>query len=389
LAEILIYPKISAFLRFSYFQPKPHQQHLSRSYISIQSFSLLASMMLAAACSTSETAEQEVAQSSVAQKEVLTQVAIDTAITQLFYYILETTGKIESSAATQLKAQQSGNINFLGAKVGDYVQKGQRLVALDEQSLSLAKERAALALTKAELEFDNILLGYPSVIAKDGYQKDSLMLRLRVSSGLKGAELDLKEANIRYKQTKLFAPFSGVIHDLKVAPGAFVNAGDELMSIYSINPLLLKIELLETEAALLQKGMPVAVQPSNTKRENTLAGKVDYINPMVNEQGLVEVGIALSNPKKNTWLGMNATASVMIPQGNRLLVPKQAVVLRSGKAVVFTLKAGLAKWNYVSTGLDNGVSMEVTEGLSEGDLVITTNNLQLAHDAPVTVTSND
>jgi hypothetical protein len=33
--------------------------------------------------------------------------------------------------------------------------------------------------------------------------------------------------------------------------------------------------------------------------------------------------------------------------------------------------------------------MEVTEGLSEGDLVITTNNLQLAHDAPVTVTSND
>lgn len=357
----------------------------------VRDCAILAAFLLATACGTTEPADQEVAQNTVAKKEVLTEVAVDTASIKAFHFILKTTGKIESSAATQLKAQQSGSINYLGIKMGDYVQKGQRLLSLNEESLKLAKERASLALTKAALEFDNILLGYPSLIEKEGYQKDSLLLRLRVSSGLKEAELDLKEANIRLNQSKLIAPFSGVIHDLKVAPGAFVNAGDELMSIYSINPLLLKIELLETEASLLQKKMPVSVQPSNTKKENSLQGKVDYINPMVNEQGLVEVGIALTNPKKNTWLGMNATASVMIPQGNRLLVPKQAVVLRSGKAVVFTLEAGLAKWNYVNTGLDNGEEVEITEGIQEGAVVITTNNLQLAHDAPVTIqaASND
>lgn len=46
------------------------------------------------------------------------------------------------------------------------------------------------------------------------------------------------------------------------------------------------------------------------------------------------------------------------------VVPKTAVVLRGGRSVVFTYEAGLAKWNYVTTGLDNGWKIEIVEEIS-------------------------
>ena len=80
---------------------------------------------------------------------------------------------------------------------------------------------------------------------------------------------------------------------------------------------------------------------------------------------------------------MNCTAVIKAPASRSLIVPKEAVVMRSGKAVVFTLQDGKAKWNYVAVGKDNGKEVEIKEGVTAGQKVITTNNLQLAHDAPV------
>lgn len=69
-----------------------------------------------------------------------------------------------------------------------------------------------------------------------------------------------------------------------------------------------------------------------------------------------------------------------------MVIPKSALVLRSGKQVVFTLKNDMAIWNYVQTQLENSDSYTlVGEEIKEGDLVIATGNVNLAHEAPVTV----
>ena len=59
------------------------------------------------------------------------------------------------------------------------------------------------------------------------------------------------------------------------------------------------------------------------------------------------------------------------------------MVLRSGKKVIFTFSKGKAKWNYVETVAENAGSYLVSKGLNPGDTVITTGNLNLAHDAGV------
>jgi len=86
--------------------------------------------------------------------------------------------------------------------------------------------------------------------------------------------------------------------------------------------------------------------------------------------------------------GMNVKIRVQRSLGKRLVIPKTALVLRTNKKVVFTLKDGKAQWVYVQTGLENSSGYEVTYGLVAGDTVIYEGNMNLAHETPVKVIPN-
>ena len=85
--------------------------------------------------------------------------------------------------------------------------------------------------------------------------------------------------------------------------------------------------------------------------------------------------------------GMNVRISVKRSVPDQMVVPRTAIVLRAGKQVIFTVKDSIAMWNYVQTGLENLseytlVNWEAS-GLQEGMTVITTGNVNLAHETPV------
>ena len=100
------------------------------------------------------------------------------------------------------------------------------------------------------------------------------------------------------------------------------------------------------------------------------------------------------NAKGRLFSGMNVKVSVRRTLDAQLIIPKTAVVQRSGRTVVFTLQNGKAIWNYVQTGMENADSCVVSdrsadgveEGLLEGDTVIVSGNVNLAHESPVVVT---
>jgi len=138
---------------------------------------------------------------------------------------------------------------------------------------------------------------------------------------------------------------------------------------------------------LIKNGDKVQVA-SFSNISTTYTGNISEINPYVDEKGMVNVKAKVDGDSK-LFSGMNVRVSVYRLLENQLVVPKGAVVLRSGKQVVFTLKDGKAYWNYVHTGLENAEYYTITEGikesLNEGDIVIATGNLNLAHESPVTV----
>ena len=85
--------------------------------------------------------------------------------------------------------------------------------------------------------------------------------------------------------------------------------------------------------------------------------------------------------------GMNVQVLLETLVPGQVVVPKSALVLRSGREVIFTYDAeeGRAKWNYVTVAYENDEMIAVGEGLESGAVVITAGNLNLDHDARVVV----
>ena len=91
----------------------------------------------------------------------------------------------------------------------------------------------------------------------------------------------------------------------------------------------------------------------------------------------------INNPQNQLYDGMNVKIHMQRSLGKQLVIPKEALVLRTNRKVVFTLNNNRAQWVYVQTGLENSSSYVVTEGLNVGDSVIYEGNINLAHESPV------
>ena len=152
-----------------------------------------------------------------------------------------------------------------------------------------------------------------------------------------------------------------------------------------IDPTAMEVDfsVLENELALIRVGDEVGISPF-ADPTHVAVGAVSEVNPLVDEDGLVRVK-AVVRSSEGLFDGMNVRVRVRRSLDKQLVVPKGAVVMRSGKQVVFTLDGDKALWNYVRTGLENDSCYTIVEGLKPGDQVITSGNINLAHEAPVKV----
>lgn len=266
---------------------------------------------------------------------------------------------------------------------GQNVAKGQKIAALDTYKLQTDADRAKNILDKAELELKDALIG-------QGYDPDNInaipadVLKLaRLRSGYTEAEANLKDAQHKLAEAVLTAPFSGTVANLTAKPFNRPDASKPVCTVIG-GAMDVEFKILEGELAVVSQGDKVEIHPFSTSGE--YSGHITDINPFVDADGLVTV-VASADGGKGLYDGMNVKVSVQKSLGKQLVVPKSAVVLRTGRQVVFTLSddGKKALWNYVKTGLENMGNYSIVEGLEPGMKVIVSGNMNLAHEAPVTV----
>ncbi len=302
----------------------------------------------------------------------------------VFQYEINCSGVVESLGDQIISTASGGLLERLPVQTGKRVAAGSLLASFNAKPVELKLERARLQVFNAQKEYESQLLGYEKLLEKSGSkEKQDIQEKLRISSGLAGALQDIKEAEYELQQSELKAPFSGIIANVKVRQGEMVKPGTELFRIYQPDQLVLAARVLETDVGLLRANIPAMVFPVGAAQG--LRATLYDINPLVDETGQVTVRLKLQLPRGKTqvFVGMHARATIGVPTVNTLVVPREALVYRGGKAVVFSAENGLAKWNYVTIGRSSNESVEITEGLKAGQQIIVSNNLQLAHDAPV------
>ncbi len=291
-------------------------------------------------------------------------------------------GRLNALQRADLEFRTRERIASIKVRNGDHVSAGEVVATLDTFTLD-----NTLVLSRDQ--YERSLLEFQDMLLAQGYRNtDTSMIprpavkAARIRSGLDKAAADLRMAEYNLSEALLRAPFAGVVANLFTHENDLAVPGSPFCTVIDDNRFVAFFPVLESELLSLRKGQTVRIVPFLAGNEE-YTGVINSINPVVDNNGMVRVGALVTNSRRTLFEGMNVKviAGEKIP--GQLVIPRQAVVLRSEKQVVFTCSNGRAKWVYVTTGLENLDSYTVNEGLNEGDSVIVSGNFNLNHDSRI------
>jgi len=341
---------------------------------------------------------------------------------------LRSPGEAATDRLIGVKAEVEGVVKSLNIRESQHVEKGDLLVQLEDVRYRLDYENAqairlkalselildqqfsdatrndnAAGAKKAEqaerlfnetgrlyrkglisrAEYERRTKIYERELIASGGRKDAVMAAMK---GLTQAEINVKKALLNLEKTKIRAPFSGIVTDINVSPGENITAGRELFTLVDLHRLRVHARVLESEIGKMRVGRGVSLKFSAYPGK-VFEGKVKAISPLVDpEDKTCRVIVAVENPGEEIKSGMHAEVDIPAEiHENRLLVPQDAVLTRSGRKLIFVVEDGLAKWRYIEAGLENEDYVEVVEGVAEGEAVVIEGHFTLAHDARVRV----
>jgi RND family efflux transporter MFP subunit len=299
---------------------------------------------------------------------------------QTWEYQMLAQGNLQARQKAELRFKINGLLHRVLVKNGDFVHKGQLLAVLDSQELAHHYSAAYNEWQRAAAERYILLLERAESGDTASVSKEKKML-VDLRSGYSAAAIKLKEAAYNLNQTKLLAPFSGKIANLFIQNHNYISPSDIFCMLIDDSEFFIDFKLLEKEVALLKKDM-AAEAVSVMQNGIALQGLISGINPMVEESGLVVVR-AVFGSKKALFDGMQMQVVVKTTLPGQIVVPKEALLERSGKKVAFVAQNGLAKWKYVEIDGENATSFRLISGLASGDTLITSNNFNLVHDSEI------
>lgn len=353
---------------------------MTKPFITFSLLCLLSSCSGSSMKETDSRISDEITTDTIADK--VAEVTVIQLKLSVFNHEIVSNGRLTAREKVDVNFQSPGLISEIFVKNGQRVAKGQRIATLDTYKLANQLEKDRHAVASARLEMQDVLIGQGYDPELSEKVPDEVMRLARLRSGLQQAELTLAATQKDLQDATLVAPVSGVIANLSAKPHNMSSSSTPICRIINDSGMDVEFSVLESELPMVKPGDNVSVAPFSDTRSHS--GRITEINPMVDENGMVKVWASV-NGGNGLIDGMNVRVSVMRQVGEALVVPKSSVVLRSGRQVVFTLDGNKAMWNYVTTGLENLNEYTVTDGLTSGMTVITSGNVNLAHEAPVKV----
>lgn len=331
----------------------------------------------------SHTEEAKISVTQSPPEDVPTVVKTLTLQPTAFNRELVANGKLTASHKANLKFRTDGLIDKIHISEGSSVAHNQLLATLYTGGQEYAYLQLQMRHKKALLDYDDQLLRQGYRLADTTNLQPEVKLVTRLRSGLSDVEIDLLRAQAERENHYLYAPFAGKIANLKAKAHNSASAFEYICTLVDDRELHVEFLVLEQELGFIRGSKTVTVS-SFSNPEIQYPGQIISINPLVDQGGMVSVKALIRNTDRQLLDGMGVRVVVNQSVPDQLLVPKEAVLERQGRRVVFTATAdGLAYWNYVEIGQENSSQFTIKDGLKPGDNVIYEGNFNLAHDKPI------
>ena len=304
------------------------------------------------------------------------------------------TGKIVPRNEVNIKPQINGIIAEIYKEAGQMVQQGEVIARLtvipDMNSLSAAQSRVRLSeinLKQAQTNFDREKALYEkNLVSAEEYEKTEQALnqaKEEYAASQESLEVirdGVSSKNATSSSTLIRSTITGLILDIPVKVGNSViqantlNDGTTVATVANMNDLIFEGQVDETEVGLLYEGMPLTIT-IGALRDYTFDAKLEYISPKAvesNGANQFKVKAAVKVDSEHTIRsGYSANAQIELEKKENVLsVPESSLEFVGDDAYVYTkAEDGTYKQTKITTGLSDGVNIEVKEGLAEGDTV--------------------
>jgi Cu(I)/Ag(I) efflux system membrane fusion protein len=265
-----------------------------------------------------------------------------------------------------ISSRATGRIEKLFVKEeGRIVSKGEPLYELYSESLLTLEKEYLLALEQ-----------YKSMKAVDSRYEDYLKSARKklLLYGLTDMQIDrLNGTSDIQSRITFMATTSGVVKEIKVAEGQYLNEGDALYQLENISKLWVEAELYPSELQYVKVGDYISVKVAGHNNSPTDA-IVTFLSPEYRANTQVTVlRASLSNPASQWKPGMQAQVFLKHSGNTSLAIPTDAVIRdQRGTHVYVQTADNTFAPRMVKTGVENFDAVEITEGLKEGEIVVVT-----------------
>ncbi|EKD71428.1 MAG: multidrug ABC transporter [uncultured bacterium] len=273
----------------------------------------------------------------------------------------------------------SGHIKEVLFQDGVAVKQGDVLFQLND---TIYKAKAESAKAKFQYSINNhkrmAFLGKKGVVAKQAVDQ--------AEADLKEKQADAEESNVMLSNTKLVAPFDGMVGKSKVNPGDYVTIGQNLVTLTDTKHLRVEYNVTEKMLSKLKMGQEVHIT-TTAYPGKIFIGKVSFISPTINiDNRSVSLYADVSNANNQLAAGMFVDVMQSLDnQGKALTIPARSLVPMLDGEQVYKVVDGKAYAVTVTVGDRSEEYVQITRGLSVGDVVITDGQLKLKNGVPVKV----
>ncbi len=302
------------------------------------------------------------------------------------------TGSVVPRQEIEIKPQESGIITEIYVEAGDKLKKGDLIAKIQIIPEMVQVNNAESQLKKAEIAFNNAEIEYKrkkelydkGVIAQSEYLEEQMQYDnakqdvIAADNNLQLIKKGVTKNMGTQTNTIIRATIDGMVLDVPVKVGNSViksnsfNDGTTVAILADMNQMVFEGKVDETEVGKIKEGMDLLLSIGAIDKEKYNA-KLEFIAPKgVEENGAIQFEIkAAVKLKEGQFIrsGYSATADIVLDKRDSVMVIKEKLITFSNDSAFVDVQQGEQNFikTYVTTGLSDGINIEVVSGIKEGD----------------------
>ncbi len=272
---------------------------------------------------------------------------------------------VEPNRIVKVAAEVAGGIEKIPPKEGCVVQSGDVLVQLNTDLIKPQVEIAKAQYSRDKIQYDRIA----ALIKTDAASRNDLD---DATTKLATSQAQLQEVQARLTRTRIVAPMTGVLNNLPVEEGEYVQAGMPVAEVVETDPVKVVVQVPERDIPYFSPGQKAEILADLKGQEQSATGTITFISEVADQQTrCTRLEITVSNKVGSLRSGQIVRARMTRRVlEDVIMIPLLTVIpMEDGKAV-YVVESGQAQRRTIGLGMLKGDRVQVTGGLKPGDQII-------------------